>query len=388
MPDAALEIKVGARLAPPGLGGARGSLHGGARRQTGMFALPAPLRAIGERLMEEPYAPLAALQRMRERLNANRVFYLVTLCLAIFLVIDPLPVGAQPSGPPTKWTEGQIASAVANVRAGPKLTPEQWPNNSRVAVCISFDVDNETLSLSHGETAPGALSAGEFGATTGLRRVLDLLDRHNISASFYIPAVSAMLHPQMIQEIVKRKRHEIGVHGWIHENVLELDNGAEEERLLIQSIDYLTKAVGKRPTGFRAPSWAFSQHTIGLIRKAGFLYDSSLMAMDEPYELVTGGQPTGMVELPVDWALDDAPYFGRSGALPSPDLIFKVYQDEFDVAYKEGTMLMLTLHPHIIGRRSRIEHLDKLIVYMKSKTGVWFATAEQIASYVKEAKSR
>ena len=101
--------------------------------------------------------------------------------------------------------------------------------------------------------------------------------------------------------------------------------------------------------------------------------------------LVASDQPTGIVELPVDWALDDFPYFGRSGALPSPELIFKVYRDEFDVAYQEGTMFMLTLHPHIVGRRSRISQLDKLIDYMKSNPGVWFATAEQIAEYVKEA---
>jgi peptidoglycan-N-acetylglucosamine deacetylase len=311
------------------------------------------------------------------------------LGLAVLTFIGPLPVGAQQPESPTKWTEEQIATAVANVRAGTKLTPDRWQNNSRVAVCISFDVDNETLSLSRGETSPGELSEGEFGAITGLRRVLDLLDRQNISASFYIPAVSAKVHPQMIQDIAKRNRHEIGVHGWIHENLQHMTDGAEEERLLNQSIDYLTKVVGKRPAGYRAPSWAFSQHTLGLILKAGFLYDSSLMAMDEPYELVAGAQPTGMVELPVDWALDDAPYFGRSAALPSPELIFKVYKDEFDVAYEEGTMFMLTLHPHIIGHRSRIVYLDKLIDYMKSKPGVWFATAEQIAAYVKEtAKSR
>jgi peptidoglycan-N-acetylglucosamine deacetylase len=310
------------------------------------------------------------------------------LAVAILLFVTPLPAGAQSSGRPTNWTEEQIVRSVANVRAGPKLTPQQWPNNSRVAVCISFDVDNETLSLSKGVTEPGALSAGEFGAITGLQRVLDVLDRQDISASFFIPAVSAMLHPQMIHDIVKRNRHEIGVHGWIHENALKMDNGAEEERSLSKSIDYLTNAVGKRPVGFRAPSWAFSKHTIGLISKAGLLYDSSLMAMDEPYELYTDGRPTGLVELPVDWALDDIPYFGLGGTLPSPDLVFKIYRDDFDLAYKEGTMFMLTLHPHVIGRRSRIEHLEQLIAYMKSKPGVWFATAEQIASYVKEAKAR
>ncbi len=108
------------------------------------------------------------------------------------------------------------------------------------------------------------------------------------------------------------------------------------------------------------------------------------MAMDEPYELLSNGQPTGMVELPVDWILDDYPYFVSSGSLPSPELIFKVYQDEFDGAYREGTMFMLTLHPMVSGHRSRIVYLDKLIAYMKSKPGVWFATGQQIADYVRQ----
>jgi peptidoglycan/xylan/chitin deacetylase (PgdA/CDA1 family) len=183
----------------------------------------------------------------------------------------------------------------------------------------------------------------------------------------------------MVEEIKKRGRHEIGVHGWIHENLVELNDAAEEERLLTQAIDYITKVSGKRPVGYRAPSWAFSQHTLGLIRKAGFLYDSSLMAMDEPYEIISNGQPTGLIELPVEWILDDAPYFGRAGSFPSPAAIFDVYRDEFDRAYQEGTMMMLTMHPHVIGHRSRIVHLEKLIAYMKSKPGVWFATAEEIA---------
>jgi peptidoglycan/xylan/chitin deacetylase (PgdA/CDA1 family) len=194
-----------------------------------------------------------------------------------------------------------------------------------------------------------------------------------------------MLHPQMSEEILEPGRHEIGVHGWIHENVLDIDDAAEEERLLNLSIDYLTEATGKRPVGYRAPSWVFSKHTVDLLVKAGFLYDSSMMAMDEPYELISNGQPTGLVELPIEWILDDAPYFGRTGALPSPELIFQVYKDEFDVAYAEGTMFMLTMHPRVIGHRSRIVHLEKLVEYMKSKPGVWFATSEQIAEYVKKS---
>lgn len=290
-----------------------------------------------------------------------------------------------PGQPGITWNEERLKAAVGPVRAGRVLTPRPWPNGARVAVCLSFDVDNESFTLLRGDTTPVTLSAGEYGATKGLPRVLEALDRHGIAGSFYIPAVSAMLHPQMIEEIRKRGRHEIGVHGWIHENLPELNDAAEEERLLNQAIDYLTKAAGKRPVGYRAPSWAFSQHTLGLIRKAGFLYDSSLMANDEPYELVSNGQPTGLIELPVEWILDDAPYFGRTGSLPSPAAIFDVYRDEFDRAYQEGTMLMLTMHPHVIGHRSRIVHLEKLIAYMKAKPGVWFATAEEIAKASKAA---
>ena len=289
-----------------------------------------------------------------------------------------------PGQPGITWSDEQVTAAAAPVRAGRALTPRTWPDAARVAVCLSFDVDNESFSLNRGDTAPVTLSAGEYGATEGLPRVLALLDRHQIAGSFYIPAVSAQLHPKMIEDIRKSGRHEIGVHGWIHENLVELNDAAEEERLLTKAIDYLTRTSGKRPVGYRAPSWAFSQHTLGLIRKADFLYDSSMMAMDQPYEIVSNGQATGLIELPVEWILDDAPYFSRTGALPSPEMIFKVYRDEFDVAYEEGTMFMLTMHPHVIGHRSRIKHLNDLIAYIKSKPGVWFATAEQIATYVKQ----
>ena len=299
---------------------------------------------------------------------------------ALFATQSP----AQQQPPSTQWTPDQIAEAVETVRAGRKLIQREWPNGARVAVCLSFDVDNETLSLNRGNTAPVTLSAGEFGAMSGLPRVLDLLDRHQVPASFFIPAVSAMLHPSMIHEIIKSGRHEVGVHGWIHENLSGMDDPAEEERLMNQSIDYLTRMTEKRPVGFRAPSWVFSRYTVDLIQKTGFLYDSSLMAMDEPYEIVSKGRPPGMIDLPVEWILDDAPYFGRSGSLPSLNLIFEAYRDEFDVAYEEGTMLMLTMHPHVIGHRSRMVYLDKLITYMKSKPGVWFATAEQIANYIKQ----
>jgi peptidoglycan/xylan/chitin deacetylase (PgdA/CDA1 family) len=314
---------------------------------------------------------------MTMRITFTRAAFLAALSGSAAALHAQEPV-AQPG---LRWSEAQIREAVAPVRAGRRLTPRTWPNGAKVAVCLSFDVDNEQMA--RGETLPVPMSSGQYGATTGLPRVLRMLDRHNVPASFFIPAASLVVQPSMAQDIMKPGRHEIAVHGWIHENLPALNDAAEEERLLNKAIEHLTRVTGKRPVGYRAPSWAFSQHTLPLIRKAGFLYDSSMMAMDEPYELVAQGQPTGLIELPVEWILDDAPYFGRTGALPSPESIFKVYRDEFDVAYDEGTMFMLTMHPHVIGHRSRAVHLDRLIQYMKSKPGVWFATAEQIAAYIR-----
>ncbi len=283
-------------------------------------------------------------------------------------------------------TEDQIKQAVGEARVGKKLTPKSWPDGARVAVCLTFDVDNELLQRAN--PLPVPLSVGEYGATTSLPRILDVLDRRQVPATFFIPAMSVMLHPEIVPAIQKQGRHEIGVHGWIHEFWPSLGDEAKEKQLLAQSIAYLTKASGKRPVGVRAPGSGFSPHTFDLIRSAGFLYDSSLLAADEPYEIVSHGQPTGVIELPISEIGNDYPYYGETanGSLPSPDEVFKIYQAEFDFAFQERTMFILTQHPHVGGRRSRIVQLDRLIAYMKSKPGVWFATMEQVANYVKQAR--
>ena len=333
-------------------------------------------------------------------MNARRSFSwkatmwaVAVVLLATAVSIGALATRAQQSSPQTtvsnsqpgtQWSEAQIRRAVASARVGPKLVPKTWPNGARVAVSIGFDVDNESPLLNRNNLEPVALSETEYGATTGLPRILALLDREGIPATFFCPAVSLMLAPQLIPAIQKSGRHEIAVHAWIHESWPELKDAGEEERLMTQAIDYLTKVTGKRPVGVRSGGWSFSPYSIDIIRKTGLLYDSSMMGRDEPYHIIANGQDTGILELPVSWIEDDAPYFGRTGALPSPDLIFRVYQDEFDVAYKEGTLCMLTFHPHVSGRRSRIVHMEKLFNYMKSKPGVWFGTAQQVAEYVKK----
>jgi peptidoglycan/xylan/chitin deacetylase (PgdA/CDA1 family) len=296
--------------------------------------------------------------------------------------------GRTGSGQPgTRWTIDQLHEAVAMTRVGKKLTPKSWPHGARVAVCLSFDDDNESYLLAAGQTSPTTLSAADFGAESGLARMLKMLDKYQVPATFFIPAVSAVLHPEMIPAIMKSGRNEIGVHGWIHESPPRLAPG-EEDRLMTQAIDYLTKATGKRPLGYRAPGWAFSQETMGLVQKDGFLYDSSLQAMDEPYEIMSNGKDTGVVELPIDWTLTETPYLGQQGHLPSPALLFQLYKDEFDGAYNEGTLFVLTLHPHVTGHRAPMHYLDQLVAYMKSKPGVWFATGSEVAQYVKDQQKK
>jgi peptidoglycan/xylan/chitin deacetylase (PgdA/CDA1 family) len=193
-----------------------------------------------------------------------------------------------------------------------------------------------------------------------------------------------MLHPDMLAAILKSGTHEVGVHGWIHEFPPRLADG-EEERLLDKAIDYLTQVTHKRPVGYRAPSWAFSGVTLDLVRKKGFLYDSSLQALDEPYEIRSRGEDTGLVELAIDWTLTETPYLGQNGRMPSPEMLYKLYRGEFDGAYREGTTFILTLHPYLSGHRAPMEQLDAFVAYMQSKPGVWFATCAQIAEYVKRS---
>ncbi len=279
----------------------------------------------------------------------------------------------------------QVEAQMFHVSAGRRLKPAAWPNGARVAVGVSFDVDNATASLATGDLISESISRGEYGAIDGVPRILRLLDKHQLPASFFIPAVSHLLHPDMIPSILESGRHEIGVHGWIHEHLPSVNDAAAEQDMLTRAIDTLTRAIGKRPVGYRAPSWQFSQYTMQQVKDAGFLYDSSLMASDDAYEILLDKQPTGVVELPIERIVDDFPYFGAAanGGMPNPDAVLAVFQSEFDVAYDEGGLYILTMHPHITGHRSRIAGLEKLILHMKSKLGVWFATHEQIARYVK-----
>ena len=287
-----------------------------------------------------------------------------------------------PDDPPWAWSWERIESTVSLVRAGRDLTPARWPGGARVAVALGFYLDDETPALRDGETSPALMAQGEYGSRSGLPRVLALLERHQIPATFFVPAVVARLHPESIERIVAGG-HEIGLHGWIHERNSLLDEATERE-LMQRAIATLTEASGRRPVGIRTPSWDTSPYTLGLVAELGLLYDSSFMADDRPYELLHRGRPTGIVELPVEWILDDYPYFGMSRTQPirphmPPSDVLEIWRAEFDAALAEGTLFVLTMHPHIIGHRSRMAMLEALVEHMRSHEGVWFATHEAIA---------
>ena len=316
-----------------------------------------------------------------------RRIFLALLPAALFAQAQPVPQTTAKPG--WKWTMDSVNTVVNAVRAGRSLQPAAWPNGARVAVLLSFDVDNETIGIRYGEPTVGALSQQQYGARVGLPRIVNLLDEHRIPATFFAPSVSLALTPSMIPLIKKSGRHEFSIHGWIHELNTTLPDSAERA-LLKKAMAEVTQLTGTTPTGYRAPSWNFSPNTLSILRDMGFRWESSLMADDRPYELLQDGKPTGLVELPVEWILDDAPLFDPRGqSYMNPRNVAMVWMDEFDKAYDEGTMFILTLHPHISGHRSRIVALEQLIAHIEAKGAgkVWWATHGDAADYGVAAKS-
>jgi peptidoglycan-N-acetylglucosamine deacetylase len=287
---------------------------------------------------------------------------------------------------PWQWPEAHWRGLVNQARAGRALRPKAWPGGARCAFALSFDSDHETNELRDGGKSIGRMSWGQYGARVGVPRIAALLARHDVRASFYVPAVSALLYP-VEQRSLTAAGHEIGIHGWIH----ELNSGLtyEQERdLMLRASDTLAQITGKRPVGLRTPSWDFSPWTLRIEKEMGLLYDSSLMADEDCYELLLDGEPSGVIELPVEWVRDDAVYFmmnrfqAQRPYTPPTD-VFDIFRREFDAAYAEGALFQLTCHPHIIGYRSRIWILDELIRHAKAKGDVWFATHEEVVRWAK-----
>lgn len=248
---------------------------------------------------------------------------------------------------PWAWSEAVWREKVNHVRAGRPMKPANWKNGARCAVALSFDSDHETNEPRDGGQSIGRMSQGQYGNRQGVPRILQALARHDAKASFFVPAVAALLY-QDEQRGVVAQGHEIGIHGWIHELNSQLPY-AIERGLMFRAADALERICGVRPVGMRTPSCDFSPDTLRIERELGLLYDSSLMADDAPYQLLEDGEPTGIVELPVEWIRDDAVYFDMhrsTGLRPytAPTDVFDIFVREFDRACAEQDLFFAD-HP-------------------------------------------
>jgi peptidoglycan/xylan/chitin deacetylase (PgdA/CDA1 family) len=291
---------------------------------------------------------------------------------------------------PWQWPDAHWQRLINQVRAGRVLRPSRWPDDARWAVALSFDSDHETNELRDGGKSIGRLAWGQYGNRVGVPRILALLARYGVKASFYVPAVAALTYADEQRRVVA-EGHEIGIHGWIHELNSVLPYEAERE-LMLRAADALERVSGVRPVGLRTPSWDFSPHTLRIEKEMGLLYDSSLMADEDCYELLLDGEPTGVVEVPVEWVRDDAVYFmmNRFQSLrpyTPPADVLDIFRRELDAACDEGGLCQLTFHPHIIGYRSRIWIVEELIRHAQSRGQVWFGTHAQVAAWARDHSS-
>lgn len=265
-------------------------------------------------------------------------------------------------------------------------------------VCLTFDFDVVSLWVSTFKlTNPTPLSRGEYGARVGIHRILALLSKKGVPATFFVPGHTAVNFPDEVRKVAKAG-HEIALHGYCHEAPAGL-SPQDESRLLQGSLDKLRQTLGQSytPMGYRSPSWDLSPHSIAHLEKLGLQYDSSMMADDfTPYfarhgttadnETYTPGTPTRIVEMPIAWELDDFSYFHHSSrineGLRPPDEVFQIWKDEFDFCREEveNGVFNLTCHPQVIGRGPRIRMLGRLIDHMAGFADVRFSTVADAAA--------
>jgi peptidoglycan-N-acetylglucosamine deacetylase len=227
------------------------------------------------------------------------------------------------------------------------------------------------------------LSQGAYGPKVGVPLLLDLLDKNDLTTSWFIPGWTAERWPDVVADIHDRG-HEIRHHGYLHEGLEGRSRDEEEEEILEKTSRILAGITGKGPIGYRAPLFEITHETVGLLRKHGFTYASNLQDSLWPYAY-PGAPP--LVELPVQWMLDGGPYFAYGLRPPlyrqifPPSAVLSIWKEEFRAMYELGGALTLTLHPQYSGRPSRVKMLQDLVRYMRTLPGVWFTHGAEVARY-------
>ena len=271
--------------------------------------------------------------------------------------------------------------------------PFDWPAGMRCAVALSFDVDGESGMLQadpKNAERLSVLSWARYGPKVGAPRILDLLRDKQVRSTFFVPGYTAELYPQLIERIAA-EGHEIGVHGYLHEKLSDLD-AIEEEATLVRTCTILENLTGRKPIGYRAPWWELNPGSPALLARHGMLYDSSLMDDDRPYLMPT--EAGDLVELPIHWTNDYWEQFAfladpptGSGVIETCEKAFQLWKEEFDGQYHYGGLFVLTMHPEVIGRPARVLMLGRLIDYIRSHEGVWLTTCEEIARYCRSIEA-
>ncbi|PKW28092.1 polysaccharide deacetylase family protein [Phycicoccus duodecadis] len=263
-----------------------------------------------------------------------------------------------------------------------------WPGGARSAAAFTFDVDAESAVL---WGSPGTadrmsvVSHQAYGPLVGVPRLLDLLERHGIRSTFFVPGYTAHRYPDTVRRIADAG-HEIAHHGYLHEQPTALTE-AEEVEAIERGLAALQEVAGVRPVGYRAPMWDLSWRTPALLAERGFLYDSSLMDADTPYELAVGD--TSLVEIPIQWALDDweqycfLPDITGSGLIETPAKAVELWRAEFSALRDAGGCWVLTNHPFLSGRPSRAAALSDLMAEVVACDDVWVAPLGEIAAHVR-----
>ncbi len=265
--------------------------------------------------------------------------------------------------------------------------PPRWPGDARAACAFTFDLDAETLWIARGVTEPVTLSQGRFGPVEALPRILALLRPAEIHASFFIPAWVAQHYPDAVKAIAG-EGHEVGCHGDEHERVSELPPDRERE-ILLKSLEVLTPLAGSRPVGYRAPGWQLSAETLGLLARNGFEYSSNMMDRLAPY-LHPPVDSRALVEIPVSWVLDDAPFFMFTGqrSIQAPGPVLQGWMTELEGITAAGGVTNFTFHPQIIGRPSRMACLKELIDQARHTPRLWVAPLRDIAAHFRAAEGK
>ncbi|SFJ13292.1 polysaccharide deacetylase family protein [Celeribacter neptunius] len=278
-------------------------------------------------------------------------------------------------------------------------------------ILVGFGIDVDAvagwLGSYGGEDSPDDISRGMFAGEVGSIRLLDLFDKLGIKTTWFIPGHSAETFPEQMKEVAKRG-HEIGIHGYSHENPIAM-TPEQEEAVLDKCIDLITEISGKRPTGYVAPWWEFSPVSNELLLKKGIKYDHSLMHKDfEPYRVRVGdswtkidyagkpedwmkplvrGEETDLIEIPANWYLDDLPPMmfikksPNSHGFVNPRDIEQMWQDQFDWVYEnmDYAVFPITIHPDVSGRPQVLLMLERLFKHMASHEGVKFVTMDEMA---------